>query len=172
MFTNTTLDKSTFLKALPQVKNKEAALHLASFVTTKEDVLFILNLFHTPKAAAKAAWVFSHACEKNPSIFEPCVSEMLVVLESANHKAVARSLLRSLNFCQLDAAAVNRLKEIAKAYLEDPHQAIAAKAFSLKLLSKYVESNTHEYTEVKRILTPFLSNASPGILAASKYFRS
>ncbi|ANH81412.1 hypothetical protein A8C56_10835 [Niabella ginsenosidivorans] len=148
---------------------------------TKEQVMAIVNwvgdsrerfdelfrIFTTSpyRIVQRAAWPMSYCVIRHPSLIAPHYTTLLRLLDdAAQPPAVKRNILRLLD----QGAAIpkkfhGRIMDICFRNLEDPTGAIAAKAFSIGVLSKLSDLYPEILPELKTTAELLLPHASPGV---------
>lgn len=154
------------VEILPRVKSKASVEELARKCLSAESVQELMDLLRHPKLAAKAAWVLSHILDQKPALGQKHESWLLQCLETTTQSAVARFALRHLQKANISAKHRNYAVELALAYLEDPAQLVAPKAFAMRLAWRY--ASPAQKSKVVALIRAQLPEASPGFLSCAR----
>lgn len=83
----------------------------------------------------RAGWPWSYCVEKKPEWIIPHLGKILKLLERKDvHNAVTRNIVRALQCVAIPEKYQGEVMNLCFAFLEDPQQLAAIKAFSLTIL--------------------------------------
>lgn len=151
---------------LPEIKSKASVTELARQSLSAESVQELMRLLSHPKLAAKAAWVLSHILDKKPALGQKHELWLLQCLETTTHSAVARFALRYLQSARISPQNRQYALEIALAYLEDPAQPVAPKAFAMRVAWRFAP--TAQKNHIVKLIQAQLPHASPGFKSSAR----
>ncbi len=118
----------------------------------------------------RAAWAVGYVAEKNPTLIEPYLEQMILNLNNPVHDAIIRNTMRA--FRELPTIPDNVLGITAGAcfrYVSTPSVPIAIRAFAMHVLSKICLKIPELKEEVQMICEDWLqSETSAGIRSVAK----
>jgi hypothetical protein len=102
------------------------------------------------RVTQRAAWPMSYCALKHPSLVKPYYKRLLDNLEKEGmHDSVRRNTVRLLQEIDLPKAYHGRLMNICFQFIQSPDTATAIRAFSLRILEKFLRA----YPEILPELT-------------------
>jgi hypothetical protein len=101
----------------------------------------------------RAAWPMSYCIRNYPALARPYLTRFLDKLESSDaHPAARRNIVRLLQYVEIPKRFQGRLMNRCFQFIEDPGEAIAVKAFSLKILENLAALYPEIIPELKQII--------------------
>jgi|GEM_PF-2138523 len=118
----------------------------------------------------RAAWCFSLAALLRPEWTLQCQKELVTLLEKENlPDGTLRNTLRILRDGQIQPAFFDRLAYHCFNLVEDPNQAIAIRAFAMRILGDIGTTVPDIRGEVRAIIEYYFTDqAPPGLVSSAK----
>lgn len=126
--------------ALLQEHSSENMSNIAKYIGNdevkfKELMGFVLE--GEGKHPQYASWVMMYCAEKYPRLFVPYIADLLPILKDKKvHDGVKRTIVRTLQTCELPEELRGEIYEACFLLLTDPDESIAVKAFSITVLHR------------------------------------
>lgn len=140
---------------------------VSEYIGNEEDrfaELIQLMLITEGKLPQYAAWAMSYCTDKYPSLILPHIPTLLPLLTHPTiHDAVKRSIIRVLQFCELPEPYWGEIYNACFQVMDNPHAAIALRAFSMTVLARIVEHYPELAQELYDTIQTHLQFGSPGI---------
>ncbi|AHF17311.1 hypothetical protein [Niabella soli] len=129
------------------------------------DELFGIFTTGSNRMVQRTAWPLSYCVIQHPSLIQSHYKTIIQLLTAPGQPAaVKRNILRLL-----DQGAVfpkkfhGQIIDFCFKTLEDPKEPIAARAFSMGILSRFTDTYPEIHPELKTVVELILPNASPGV---------
>ncbi|MBO9620348.1 MAG: hypothetical protein J7539_15075 [Niabella sp.] len=129
------------------------------------DELFCLFTTGSNRMVQRVAWPLSYCVIRHPGLIAPHYKIIIKLLtDPLQPAAVKRNILRLM-----DQGAVfpkkfhGQIMDYCFRIMEDPKEPIAARAFSMGILSQFADVYPEILPELKTIVELILPNASPGV---------
>ncbi|MBL7857608.1 MAG: hypothetical protein JNM57_07955 [Cyclobacteriaceae bacterium] len=125
------------------------------------------------RVTQRAAWPLSICVEHYPALIVPHLSIVLKQLERTDvHDAVKRNIVRLLQFIDVPKRHRGKVAALCFGFLQQRHEPIAVRAFSMTVLAHIVRHEPALKTELQIVLEDMLPYGSPGLVSrASKVLR-
>jgi hypothetical protein len=140
------------LSALQAEHSKAQTLKIIDWIGTNPerlDALITLFLGDEYRITQRSAWVIGHFAEKHPTLILPYLEAMLQkTQEPGVHDAVKRNVVRLLDGIDIPSHLLGMVATICFNFLETPKEAVAIKAFSIKVLAKIAIQETDFQNEL------------------------
>lgn len=125
------------------------------------DELFKLFLQDEYRETQRASWPVSYCVEAHPEFIQNHLEALLQNLEKPNlHDAIKRNTIRLLQEIRLPEKYHGQVMNLCFAYLENPREAVAIKAFSLTVLGNLAKQYPEIIPEIKLLISDQLPNAT------------
>lgn len=103
----------------------------------------------------RSAMVLSACFDRNPQLIQKHLTKLIKQLENPNlHVALKRNTVRILQFIPIPESLESALFDTCLNYMLDPKEAIAVKAFSMKVCANICK----KYPDLKRELIPIIED--------------
>ena len=118
----------------------------------------------------RAAWAVGLIGEKQPTLIEPYLEQILLNLKQPHHEAILRNTMRLLHSLpDIPDAVLGLAADAAFRYLEDPSVSIAVRAFSIRVLGKICKKEPDLKEELRILLEDMLEfEKAPGIITSAR----
>ncbi len=111
----------------------------------------------------RSAWVVGHFAEKHPTLILPYLEQMLLKTQAIGvHDAVKRNVVRLLPSIEIPEHLLGMVATICFDFLENPKEAVAIKAFSIKILAKIAIQETDLQNELCLLIKDQMEHQSAG----------
>ena len=149
---------------LPQTKAQVQAF-TAWVAADPQRVQALVKLFlgKTYRTTQRAARVLSHVAEKQPGWLLPYLPQLVQSLAGEPGDAVKRNVLRLLQYTALPQELQGTLAGHCFAYLENPKEAIAVRAFAITVLARICRHEPELGRELELVLERLLPGAGPAL---------
>lgn len=162
-------------KQLQEMINSMMSMKEADWIANsalENSVIFIKLLEYSyssdTKLAFHASWILSKLSDRDPEIFNPYLSELVVALPKIDNVSVERSFLRILTFASmenLDEKHQGLLADHCFMALRSGDSAIAVKAYSMEILYNLSLIYPQLANELATSIRLLAENGSAGIVA-------
>jgi hypothetical protein len=116
----------------------------------------------------RAAWAVGMIGEKQPSLIEPYLEQMLLNLRTPQHDAILRNTMRVLrDMPTIPDSILGLAADASFRFLETPSVAIAIRAFSMRVLEKICRKEPDLKGELRILIEEILEHEkAPALIAA------
>lgn len=133
--------------------------------------LFALFLNDEYRITQRAAWPVSYCVAAHPAFIKTNFGKLLKNLQKPNlHDAIKRNSIRLLQHVAIPEKYQGEVMHICFAYLENPAEAVAIKAFSLTVLSNLSKQYPEIIPEVKLLVEDQLPHQTAAFKSRAKIF--
>ncbi len=158
-------------EALLAERSKEQMMRIQEYVG--DDVhrfseLMEIFLNDTPRMMEYAGWALSHCADAHPELVMPYVKYMLPHAKNAPHVAIARNIVRVLQFCPLEKNDEGPVYDLCWNLAESIKEDIAVRANALSVLGRIAESYPELASEVYALAQGFQQSESAGLRSRGK----
>jgi hypothetical protein len=137
----------------------------------KFNELFQLFLHGEYRITQRAAWSLSYCVIAHPQFMEDNYEALLANLKKPNlHDSIKRNTVRLLQSSGIPEKNEGAVMEICFKYLESPGEAVAIKAFSIKILGKLAKKYPEIIPELKLLIEEQLPHQSAAFRSTAKNF--
>lgn len=117
----------------------------------------------------RAGWPLSYCVEAHPELAKPYLKKFVKNLQQPGlHNAIKRNTIRLLQYIDVPTDILGELTNTCFAYLSDPKEAIAVKAFSMTVLLNIAKREPGLKNEIKLVIEGMMPHGSAGIKARGK----
>ena len=117
----------------------------------------------------RAAWPLSYCAEREPALIIPHLKAILNYLKKPGiHDAVKRNTIRLLQFIDIPKRYQGQVADICFAYLQDPKEPVAIRAFSMTVLASIARQNPDLREELAIMIEDHLPYASPAFVSRGR----
>ena len=135
------------------------------------DELFHLFLHDEYRVVQRAAWPVSYCVIAHPEFITSHWSSLIKNLSKHHlHNAVKRNSIRLLVDINIPKKYQGKIMNICFAYLESPAEAVAVKAFSLKVLGNLAKQYPEIISEIKLLIEEQMPQQTAAFKASAKVF--
>lgn len=135
------------------------------------DELFHLFLHDEYRVVQRAAWPVSYCVITHPEFITSHWGSLIKNLSKPNlHNAVKRNSIRLLAYINIPKKYQGKIMDICFAYLEAPAEAVAIKAFSLKVLDNLAKQYPEIIPEIKLLIEEQLPHQTPAFKVSARAF--
>lgn len=122
------------------------------------------------RVVQRAAWVVSFVAERYPSLLTPHLPAMVASMEQEGLPvAVKRNVLRVLQYVPVPESLHGPVMNSCFAFLEDPLETVAVKAFSMTVLAQLAKAYPDIKNEIRLLIEAELeNNPTPGIRSRAR----
>ncbi len=121
------------------------------------------------RVTQRASWPLSNCVEQYPNLVRPHLNAILKAAQTQGmHDAVKRSVIRLLQFIDIPSAYQGRVAAFCFDCLADPKEPIAARVFSMTVISNLAHSLPDLQRELRLIIEDQLPYASPAFRSRAK----
>jgi hypothetical protein len=122
-----------------------------------------------PNIQVRAAWPLSYCVERHPELAKPHLCRMVRHLRKPGvHEAAKRSIVRLLQYVDIPRRLQGAVADTCFAFVADPAEAIAIRAFSITVADKLALSNPDLQRELGLILEEQLPYSTPAFASRAK----
>jgi hypothetical protein len=127
------------------------------------ETLITIFLGDDYRLTQRSAWVVGHYAEKYPTLILPYLEQMLLKTQAVGvHDAVKRNVIRLLQNIEIPEQLLGMVVTICFDFLETPKEAVAIKAFSIKILAKIATQETDLQHELCLLIEDQMEHQSAG----------
>lgn len=109
----------------------------------------------------RSAWMVSEVAKEQPEIFQQYLPQLIEKLEDKSaHNAVKRNILRIFDTVELPESLHGPVMQHCFDALENPNETLAARAFSIGILTKLMKIYPEIKNEFKILLEDYLQHES------------
>ncbi len=135
------------------------------------DELMRLFLSNEYRVVQLAAWPISYAAIAHPALVKKHFTRLIKHLDAPGiHTAVKRNTLRLLQEIDIPEKYHGRLMDICFRYISVPGEAIAVKAFSLRVLENLAKIYPEIVPEIKLLIEENYDRETPAFKARARMF--
>ncbi len=157
---------------LEREHSKQNTVRIARRIGSDEtlfSLLMTLVLSGDRMVSQRASWVMSDCIENTPSLALPWIDKMIRRSQEKDiHNAVQRNILRSLQFVVIPKRLRGIAVNVCAENLQSVHTAVAAKVFSMSVLTNIAQVEPDLRREVVFLVEPLTLHASAGVRSRSK----
>lgn len=160
---------------LDSVRSKVEMLKLAKELELNPELIDeMLELLkqRNPKRSMYGSWVLCHLAQINPDALSPFASKLLDLFEDSPHTGATRNLMRCFMEIDLEESIQSPLFDICLQLIEDKHQPVAVKAFSIDTLLRLIKIHPELALEFSPLVPKLNLIKSPGIQSSLKRVRT
>lgn len=119
-------------------------------------------LYDEYRVAQRAAWPLSYITINYPHLVKRHLKKIIDNLKKPNiHNAVKRNTVRFLQEISIPQSLQGEVMHICFAYVEDPKEAVAVKAFSLTILGKLAKQYPEIMPEIRFLVEDQIAEQTP-----------
>ena len=119
----------------------------------------------TSRVSQTTSWALGHLGEQQPELIAPYHATLLLQLQDKSKKgAVRRNIVRIYQTCPIPEQIEGELYELAMHYMLDYNEAIAIRAFSMRICDRI----SHKYPELIPELLDAIKSILPGASSGLK----
>lgn len=145
------------------------ATHVLADSSARFAQLVDLMLGEEAILANRAAWTAGHCLDESPALADPHLPRFLDRLESTGcTEPVKRNLCRVLQFITIPPKELGRVFEICYHVVANPGEAVAARAYSMSVLTRICEREPELAGEVMLLIRQNLEGSSAGFRARAR----
>lgn len=151
--------------AILEENSRKMADAVADYVGADPDRLKVLMGFFFDGETLihqRAAYPVSVLADREPDLFLPYLEKMVLNLDNPVHDAVRRCTIRLLQDIQIPEKLMGEIAERCFAFLENPEQPIAIRAFSMVVLYKISLKWPDLQNELRLVIETHLPYGSSG----------
>jgi len=153
--------------------SRAQSLRIAAWIghnPVRFDSLMQLFLGDDYRVVQRAAWVVSFVAERYPALLTPHLPAMVASMEQHGLPvAVKRNVLRVLQYVPVPEPLHGPVMNSCFAFLEDPLEAVAVKAFSMTVLAQLAKAYPDIKNEIRLLIEAELeNNPTPGIRSRAR----
>ncbi|MDR6567657.1 hypothetical protein [Chitinophaga ginsengisegetis] len=132
--------------------------------------LIHLFLHDEYRVVQRAAWIVSFVAERHPELLLPHLPAMVARMEETGMPvAVRRNVLRVLQYLRIPESLQGPVMNSCFAFLEDPLETVAVKAFSMTILANLAKDYPDIKNEIRLLIAAELeNNPTPGIRSRAR----
>lgn len=131
--------------------------------------LFHLFLTDEYRVVQRSAWPVSYCVEAHPKLIKTNFGKLIRNLQQPNlHDAVKRNSVRLLQHADIPVKYRGEVMNICFAYVENPTEAVATKAFALTVLGRLAAWYPDIIPEIKLLIEDQLPHQTPAFKARAK----
>ncbi len=160
-------EESEYLLAeLPQAQTRQQLSKIRNWVLHKPERFYALvQLFLTGnyRITQRAVRIISQIADKQPELVEPYLPQIVATLATNPGYAVKRNVVRLLQEVALPEELQGEIAGYCFAFLENPKEAIAVRAFSVSVLARICLEQPELKREFSLLMDDILPFAGPGI---------
>ncbi|MFL6374605.1 MAG: hypothetical protein ACJ73D_08075 [Pyrinomonadaceae bacterium] len=132
--------------------------------------LMRLFLGETYRITQRAGWPLSNCVERHPELIKPYFGKLLKQLERDDvHIAVRRNIVRLLQFVEIPKRYEGRVFDACYRLLDDPHQPVAVRVFSMTVAAKIATNSPELMSEIHLVATKYPELMTPGFRARLRH---
>ena len=136
------------------------------------DELFNLFLNDEYRVTQRAAWPVSYCVEAHPTFIKKRFGELIKNLQKPGlHNAIKRNTVRILRSIDIPKKYQGQVMNCCFQFLESPTEAVAIKAFSLRVLGNLEKSYPDILPEIKLLMEEQLPNQTAAFKSSAKYLQ-
>lgn len=122
------------------------------------------------RVVQRAAWIVSFVAKKYPALLAPHLPAMVARMEEPGMPvAVKRNVLRILQYLPVPESLQGPVMNSCFAFLEDPLEAVAVKAFSMTVLANLAKDYPDIKNEIRLLIAAELeNNPTPAIRSRAR----
>ena len=133
------------------------------------DELAALFLHGGYRLAQRAVWPLSYCVAAHPHLVKKHLKKIIHNLKKPGiHNAVKRNTLRLLQETDIPESIQGELLDICFKYVADPKEAVAVKAFSLSILSRFTQQYPEIIPEIKLLIEDQLPHQTAAFASRAK----
>lgn len=133
------------------------------------DELVALFLQGEHRLAQRAAWPLSYCVAAHPHLVKKHLKKIIHNLKKPGiHNAVKRNTMRLLQETDIPESMQGDLLDICFKYVADPKEAVAVKAFSLSILSRFSQQYPEIIPEIKLLIEDQLPHQTAAFASRAK----
>jgi hypothetical protein len=118
------------------------------------------------RVTQRAAWSLSECVKAHPALIRPHLGKILGAAEKPGaHAAVKRNVVRLLQFISIPKTYQGKVATLSFNYLQDVHEPIAVRAFSMTVLTNLTKELPDLRNELIAVIEDQLPYGSPGFIS-------
>ena len=161
-------------EALEAEHSKAQAMRIVAYIgddTARLDELMLLFFDNNYRISQRAAWSVSWLADSKPTLILPYLERMILNVKNEKlHPAIRRNTMRVLR--ELPEIPNNLLGLAADAsfhFLENPSEAVAVRAFSMRVLHKICQKEPELRDELRLLLEDILQHETmPALISTAR----
>ncbi len=125
----------------------------------------LMNLFlgDTYRLSQRAAWAVNYCAEHHHDLVKPYFSKLVEQLERDDvHVAVKRNVARMLQFVDIPPRLNGRVFDACYNLVDDPHQPVAVRVFSLTVAAKIARKSPELLDELRLVAAKYPQGSTAG----------
>ncbi|MBS0029770.1 hypothetical protein ACTJJ0_16805 [Chitinophaga sp. 22321] len=153
--------------------SRAQSLHITGWIghdAVRFKQLIQLFLHDEYRVVQRAAWIISMVADNHPLLLTPHLPAMVARMEEKGMPAaVRRNVVRILQQVPIPENLHGPVMNCCFAFLEDPQETTAVKAFSMTVLARLAGNYPEIKNEIRLLIEELLeNNASPGIRSRAR----
>lgn len=131
----------------------------------------LVHLFLTDeyRVIQRAAWPLSEIAINYPALVKPYLGKFIKLLsDKEKHPAVARNILRILQFIEVPAKYQGEVVNVCFEFLLKSEYPVSFKAFGMTVLGNITKKEPELKRELKIVIEEMIKEGSPGIKARGR----
>lgn len=152
-------------KILQANHGKETANQIAEYIgnnSSRFDQLMQLFFSRDYPLCQRAAMAVGHTSDKNLSLIEPYLDDIILILETNPPVALKRNIVRLLQKITIPASLLERVTNVCFEFLMSKKEPVAVKVFAMTVLANICKKETGLSNELRLIIEEQLPYASAG----------
>lgn len=149
------------------IHNKATIQKIVAYVGTNPKrlkVLLELFLGNNVRISQQTSWALSNIGEIHPEMFQPYHQLFLDKLQEKQvHNAIRRNIVRMYQFMDIPSEFEGPFYDLALQYLLDPNEAIAVRAFSMRICENIALKYPEMIPELIQAIETVVPNGSSGL---------
>lgn len=117
----------------------------------------------------RAAWPMNYCAEFHPELIKPYLPKLIDQLGHQDaHDAAKRNIVRLLQFVDIPKKLAGKIFSICIDLLDDPHEAIAIRVFSMSVAAKIADGQPDLLKEIRLIVEKHLEHSTAAFRARAR----
>ncbi|WP_152266792.1 hypothetical protein [Agriterribacter humi] len=158
--------------AILKEHSKDQCSKIVTYISNHQqrfDELARLFLHDEYCVAQRAAWPLSYCVAAHPHLVKKHLKKIILNLKKPGiHNAVKRNTMRLLQDIDIPQRIQGDVLDICFTYVADPKEAVAVKAFSLAILSRFTQQYPEIIPEIKLLIDDQLPHQTAAFASRAK----
>ncbi|HRO47087.1 hypothetical protein [Agriterribacter sp.] len=158
--------------AILEEHSKSQCVKIVAYIGNSQerfDELAALFLYDTYRVAQRAAWPLSYCVAAHPGLIKKHLKKIIHNLKKPGiHNAVKRNTVRLLQEIDIPKPLHGEVMATCFAYVADPKEAVAVKAFSLGVLGRLARQYPAIIPEIKLLIEEQLPHQTAAFASRAK----
>ena len=161
--------KSEILKSYSKQNTVRVANLIGQDIDLFKELMSIYFNAEDMDLARKAAWVLRHCVDQYPCLAEPYVKKIINYLsKEGHHDAIKRNGLAILQIISIPEELYGPITNICFEFIQSGKEAIAIKAYSMRILDKIGNDIPEIRHELKLVVEELLPYESAGFKSSAR----